>query len=240
MRDEDSTFQLHTPCKNCSSGGMECSMVLPCSNCIGEERMCIASNLEIPSRVRLLWSNIKTNVYEHNDHAKFQLYLQTNIYCPRSFIHRDEVSDIFQRLVRRDAECGVMNNCLFTMEGLPSPMKNMISLATCYKVEFMDHGRYNVVASPVYEANFMSVAAIFNACNSMKIPPKVIDFCMCSSLEQPYRMWVESLRLPGVVVGWNDLCIWRDIKELRYTVIHMMSMIVNNSCIITVTTLTAS
>lgn len=215
-------------------------METPCNNCHGK-RDCIPSDIEWVSRAKEVFKSVCDGEYYHNDNAKYQIYLQSTVYDTKTVITRTEIKDIFNRIIEplpRNSSLRVISEC--TIQALPQPLLDMVNKSSCFKIEWMDHGRYSVITNDSYTTNIMGGKEILTIARQNKIPPKVVDTCNLNMMDMAYRIWSESLFSTGFTITYTGACFWKSESRVVYATCKMLSVMLSHSSIITVTSMTRS
>lgn len=229
-------FHLLGPCIRCSRFKVLCSKTIPCLRC---ERCddgaaeCGPSQHEMISRAKVVTKQIQAGGFPHNDHAKYQLYLQVTMYCGKSIMGRTEVRDMFKRISTTMLASNETMN--YNVTNLPDPIKHLIHERPHFKIEFMDNGRYLVKTSDSYKANFLPEDKMVEVARKYGIPPRLLDTCNLNEYDMAYRMWVESVSNPNMIVRYTGTAYWSHDKIIAYSTIKMVTVIINPMSMITAT-----
>jgi hypothetical protein len=170
----------------------------------------------------------------HNDHAKYQLNLQSNVYGGKAVLTRVDSRDIFERIVAYRRLAGEFP--IGELAALPTPMKNHVGENPVFKIEWMCNGRYLVSMSDDYANNIILETEIAETSRKHGIPPKLVDYCGLSDYDMAYRMWCESLFCPAHPVSYTGVGFWTSDKKVCYTTVRIMSIVINHEYVITATT----
>jgi hypothetical protein len=200
--------------------------------CVHGDYECIPSGHEMVNRAKKLFGHVLSGSFLHNDHAKYQLSLQSNVYGGRCVLGRKEMADVMRRI----SSMVVMFVPLGDLGALPECIKDHVGEHPTYKIEWMYNGRYGCTMSESYARNFISEKRIMGVCKEFGIPPKLVDMVGLNEYGMAYKMWCESLFNPGVNISYTGSGYWCDDRKVVYTTARMMSVIVNHEYIITATT----
>lgn len=186
-----------------------------------------------------MFKELRNGEYYHNDLARYQIYLESMVFETKNVLTRQDVLDIFNRVARFDA-MDTRSQYSFenaTVDDLPEFMRDFVAQSDVVKLEFMGMGRYKVIVSDLYETHFMSGNEIIEIAKANRIPPKLVDTCRFNQYDMVYRVWSESLYIPGSVISYTGPAIWRGDNKLAWTTMRVMSYIQAHDTIMTVTLL---
>ena len=227
-------FMLMNPCDVCTRKKMGCDRVIPCSTRHCED--CEPSDREWVTRAKRVFQEVRKGAYHHNDLSKYQIYLQSLVFDTKGVLTRQDVLDIFGRLNNQYQESIVAVAIdQKTMDDMPTMMKDLIEGAEVAKVEWFQAGRYKVSCSPGYETNFTSTKEILQMANQYRIPAKLVDTSGFNQFDTAYRVWSESLYLPGVVIAFTGPAYWKGDKDVFWTKTRVLSYVENHDTFMTVT-----
>lgn len=231
-------FHLLGPCMRCSRFKVLCSKTIPCkrcSKCDEGAEACMPSVHEMISRAKVIVKQIQAGGFLHNDHAKYQLYLQATMYCGKSMMGRTEVRDIFKRI--SNTMTANHQSINYNLANLPDAVKHLIHERPHFKIEFMDNGRYLVKASDTYKTNFLPDEKLVDVAKRTGIPPRLVDTCNLNEYDMAYRMWLESVSNPNMVVRYTGTAFWSADRVIAYSTLKMVTVILNPMSMISATTI---
>lgn len=224
-------FRLLNPCVFCQKAKAACSRMTPCDRCVGK-RPCFPSGAEAVTRIKKLYQLILQGELLHNDHAKFQLALESQVYGGRICLTRVDFADVFQRILQMP----IADVPVGKPEALPECLLLHMGEAETWKIEWLLNGRYGASMSPCYADNFLSESEIIQLATQNMVPPKVVDTINLDELDGAYRMWVNSLFNPGVTTTMCCGAFWRQKGVVKWTKVRMMTVIISHEYLITATT----
>jgi hypothetical protein len=229
-------YLLLGPCGRCSGNKVSCTKTIPCDRCLrskDEKSACMPSLHEMVSRAKVIFKQIQSGGFVHNDHAKYQIYLENSMYCAKSMMKRNEVKDMFKRISKsHDFGAGAID---YNVENLPSPIKHLLHGQEHYKIEWMDNGRYLVKASDTYKTNFLPVEKVIDMARRYGIPPKLLDMCNLNEYDMAYKMWAETVAHPNVVVSYTGISFWVNANIITNTTVKMVTVMVTPMAMISAT-----
>lgn len=230
----DLSYELFGPCQRCSKYKISCSRVKGCDKC-GDRHECKPSGHEAVSRSKMLFKNIMLGNLIHNDHVKYQLALETNVYGGKTIIGRKEVKEIKDRISKNtfylyDVPSGDLGK-------LPEQLKLHIGECPIFKIEWMRNGRYMCAMSEGYGLNIFTEGEIISISKNTGIAPKLVDECGLTQYDIAYKMWVESVFSPCTNVTYTGAGYWKSDNSVCYSTVRMMSVVINYEYIITATTI---
>lgn len=173
--------------------------------------------------------------FYHNDHAKYQVHMQSCVYGCKPILLRTETKDIFSRICGSDGDVDNRIIGRSTLPAIPRETEDFLEGSECWKVEWMDHGRYRMVCSPMYEENFMEEGQILDIARKHNIPPKLVDHSGLNNFDMAYRMWSESMFIVGAVVNYTGSGYWKSDGVLCWTTLRVMTIQFNHSAMVTAT-----
>lgn len=222
------------PCDRCASYKISCDRFIPCKRC-GTKHVCLPSIHEVTSKARQILKFVKNGDFVHNDHIKYQLNLQSNLFGSKNFLGRSETKDIFLRISKMNYPS--MEYIPMGMCGkLPDKIKYHVGDHSMYKIEWMFNGRYMINTSEEYGDNFMKDWEILSIATKYDIPPKIVDHCHLNYYDMAFQMWSDSVFNAGMPITYIGTALWKKEKEVVLTKISMMSILINHEYIITSTT----
>lgn len=186
-------------------------------------------------RAKKAFQQLRNGEYYHNDTAKYQIYLQSLTFDTKSMLTRQDVLDIFNRIAKGETHRGTMPLETISVDDLPDFMRDFVKDEDVAKIEYMDGGRYKVTTSPLYEKHFMSSKQILDIARTHHLPPKMVDTCGYNQYDMAYRVWSESLYLPGAVISYTGPALWRGDNKLAWTTMRVMSFTERHDAVVTIT-----
>ena len=226
-------FVLMASCSKCVSLKYKCTRVMPCNRCNDTQGCsCIPASYEWSRRAKSLVNGISSGCSMHSDIAKYQIYLQSNVYVTRkTILGINDVKDILSRIEDLDIDlCGVSDPLY-----LPSDLYDFTKTSTVYKIEYMNNGHYISTTSEEYGMNIMSSVMCLQESDKGKIPPKIMDTCNMNDVGTAYTLWCESINNPGVIMSATGSGYWKHIDRILYTTLKMKTVILSPVRMVTVT-----
>lgn len=205
---------------------------MDCEKCSSGSHECVPSGHEMINRAKKLFGHVLSGSFLHNDHAKYQLSLESNVYGGRCVLGRMEMKDVMDRI----SSMVIMYIPLGDLGALPSALKDHVGDHPTYKIEWMYNGRYGCTMSESYAKSFITEKRIMDISKEHGIPPKLVDTVGLNDYSMAYRMWCESLFNTGVNVTFTGSGYWAHDHKVVFTTVRIMSVIVNHEYIITATT----
>jgi hypothetical protein len=229
-------YRLLGPCSRCSGNKVSCTKIVPCDRCMrskDDHSTCMPSLHEMVSRAKVIFKQIQSGGFVHNDHAKYQIYLENSMYCSKSMMKRSEIKDMFKRISKaHDMATGAID---YNVDNLPSPIKHLLDGQEHYKIEWMDNGRYLVKASDTYKTNFLPVEKVIDMARKYGLPPKILDMCNLNEYDMAYKMWAESVANPNVTVTYRGTAFWVKLNLISNTTVKMVTVMINPMAMISAT-----
>lgn len=220
-------------------GRVGCSGSFPCLRCEGDGEVCQRSPNHLITTMRLLWKDVVDGEFINNDIARYQLHMQILLarLGRKIFKTLKDVAYCFERLQRRHLGGETLPCPVGVVSSLPRCLSNFLEGKPYHKIEWMTMGRYISHISTGYEQNVMSSAEIMNQSKSLGYPLKLIDTCGLSQYDIPYRMWCETLFHPAMEVVYTGMGYWKVLNKCCMTTVRMMSVVINQEYVVTVTCL---
>lgn len=195
---------------------------------------CMTGPREVETVVKKLLTEIMSGVISHNDHAKYQLALQVNIYGGRQILQKDDMKDMFSRISAIPLASSFP--AVAVMAAVPNSIKDHVGDHETFKIEWMMSGRYICSMSESYATNITEENSIRAIAVRHGIPPKLVDYCNLAESDIAYRMWCESLMHPSRPVSFTGTGLWKSSWSVCHMTVRIMSVIINPEYIITATT----
>lgn len=191
--------------------------------------------MEDVQRAKSLLKMVLDGNIPSNDFGRYQLHMQSCVYQTKAIMNRVDTKSMYERMENSglDVSGRLLVNGQCPM--VPPEIQQFLQNAECFKVEWMDHGRYHCKASECYGSNFMTLDTIMWISDKFKISPKIVDYSGFNAYDIPIRMWIESLFMQGAAITYTGPCYWRKEDILAQSTIKIMSFLVNHSAIITAT-----
>lgn len=227
-------YRLMVTCKGCSTDHRRCSLVYPCTRCANFERPCHPADRDVGLRAKQVLKDLVNGALTHNDHAMYQIYLQTQLYRLTSTLDKTEVLDIYRR-IGDTAICELPEP---KVSELPSGLFEVIRMTSAVKVEWLYDGRYYVATSDDYGANFIAGSDISKLAKTMSVPPKLVDTINLCTPSKALELWIGSVSIPNVIVKYRGKAFWASDKSVCPTTVRMMTAIYRYDYMITVTAVT--
>ncbi len=219
-------------CSKCVGLKYKCSRAMSCSRCQGNDGPCIPSIYEWNRRAKSLVSSISNGSYMHSDVARYQIYLQSNVYSTRkTILGINDVRDILLRIDDMEIDEHDSSDPLY----LPVCLQELIQSSPVYKIEYMNNGHYISKTSDDYGVNIMSSVMCMSEAKNNKIPPKVMDTCNMNDIGTAYTLWCESINNPGVVMSATGSGYWKNIDRIMYTTLKMKTVVLSPVRMVSVT-----
>ena len=207
--------------------------MIPCKHC-RDIHTCEPSDRQLGNGAKMLLQEVVRGDILHNDFAKYQLNLQTQVYGTKMVLSRSDSAEIFHRIIKYvyTIPAPPMGN----LAAIPHCLKEHVGEHKTFKMEWMGNGRYLVSMSNSYAENVTKDYEMAEICKKNGIPPKLVDYCGLGDYDMAYRLWVESLYSPGVTTTYTGVGFWRGDSSVCYMTVRVMSMIINHEYLITATT----
>lgn len=171
----------------------------------------------------------------NNDYGRYQLHMQSCVYQTKPIMNRVDTKAMYERMENSGLE--VTGKMLVNGEVpmMPPEVLKFLEGSNCWKIEWMDHGRYHCKASESYGENFMDLDSIMWMSKKINVSPKIVDYSGFNLYDMPIRMWTQSLYMQGSTMTYTGTCYWKKEATLCKSTMRMMSLVVNHSAIITAT-----
>lgn len=200
--------------------------------------MCLPSHKEWTSRAKSAFNAVRDGQYFHHDVAKYQIYRQGLSFDSKKLLTRSDVYDIHQRISQDNYFGAVVAVPIedINVHHLADYMQDFVRGAEYAKIEYMISGKYKVTTSPGYDKMFLDGDSILEIARKQSIPPKMVDTCGFNQLDMAYRVWSESVYMPGVVIAYTGPAMWGDTR-VCWTTMRVLSDVADHDSIITITIL---
>lgn len=171
----------------------------------------------------------------HNDICKYQLNMEALVSHFKPIMGRVDSKDIYDRIMMYSyPNHEAMDEV--TKFVLPTPMLEMVQSHAINKIEYMKDGHYVPMTSEGYDNAIMQSSEMMRIASAAKIPIKMADTLNLDDVAVGYRMWVESVMYPMMMVTYTGPGYWKEDGVVCYMTVRMMSVILSPTRIVTVTT----
>lgn len=228
-------FVLMASCSKCVGLKYRCSRVMPCNRCSGcGDCSCVPASYEWSRRAKSLVNGIANGSCLHSDVAKYQIYLQSNVYVTRkTILGINDVKDILSRIEDMDIGLCDISDPLY----LPLDLSDFTKTSSVYKIEFMNNGHYVSIVSEDYGTNIMSSVMCMQEADKGKIPPKIMDTCNMNDIGIAYTLWCESINSPDKIISATGSGYWKQFDRILYTTLKVKTVVLSPVRMVTVTCL---
>lgn len=222
------TWPLSVKCQACSKSRGVCDYLVGCARCKRTGGTCIPSEPEWTIRAKNLSTCISSNLVRHHHHAKYILHTQA-VCNQNSVLSASDISGVRAAVTPREAYPSIAADGPF-----PREIIDLLRTSDCYKLEWMDNGKYVAKLSDVYEKHIISLADIKAVSRKLKCAPKIVDTLNFGRVEQGYEMWTKSLDYHNCVVEYTGYVYWKGVGVVE-TRVKMLSVRFNSVGVLTAT-----